>query len=503
MSNRVLGIEYADDRIKVVEVSFGRRLKIYNFAVIDNRNVDPARRAQQFSHTLQVRGFEAKDAVIAASGGHIEHRLLTLPPLSARELHFVMQREARKIAPTGGNEALWSYDIVKTKEELGIKKNQILLVTADKSVGANAQSFAAQTRLKLQQLTTVPESLLSLHRQSGAWKKDSVRTLVHFNGNLLQIIFTQDGVLLLSREIRFDSSLAMDEQINRLVNELRRSLLYFRQNFPQSQIGDVVLSGDNDSLGTLATRASEELGVSAAIGRFDDNIDTTAFRGNFDELRFQLPALAAALGAAWRKSPGATGINLLPGKNQPKQIGANPTRLAKMACAAALAAALITGVYYAKERGGIDMVAQDASQRLAIVDPQLRQAAELEVTRAEARERAVFLSAISTDVDWMEILRRLSFVIPATGVFDEIDAERTADSTVLTIRGRLLAATAVQANSDFARFFSNIRSFPFFDNVTMPHPVIVSFEDAAASPASVSTFNRRSKVEFEIQCHLR
>src|SRR4029077_6501623 len=149
MANRVLGIEYAGDRIKIVEVSFGRKLKVFNFALVDNRNVDPARRTEQLNHTLQTRGFEAKDAIIATSGGNTEHRLLTLPPLSSREMHFVMQRESKKLAPTGMAEMLWSYEILKSKEELGIKKNQILLVTAERPLVDAAQDLLNRTRLKL------------------------------------------------------------------------------------------------------------------------------------------------------------------------------------------------------------------------------------------------------------------------------------------------------------------------------------------------------------------
>src|SRR3972149_4349019 len=141
MANRLLGIEYTDDFIKIVEAGYGRRLKVFNFAVIDTRNVDPARRAEQLNHTLQVRGFEAKDAMVAASGGSTEHRLLTLPPLSSREMHFVMQRESRKLAPAGTAETLWSYDVLKTKEELGIKKNQILLVTAEREMIEGVQAL--------------------------------------------------------------------------------------------------------------------------------------------------------------------------------------------------------------------------------------------------------------------------------------------------------------------------------------------------------------------------
>ncbi len=254
MANRILGIEYADDRIKIVEVGLGRRLRIFNFAVIDNRSVDPQRRAEQFNHTLQVRGFEAKEAVIASSG-NVEHRLLTLPPLSTREMHFVMQRESKKLAPAGIAEMVWSYDVLKTKEELGIKKNQILLVTAERPMVDAAQQFFSQTRLKLLQVTTVPEAVLNLLRQVTAWKKDAVRTVVHFAGDLVHILFVQDGVLLLSREVRFDyGDSQQSDQVERITSELKRSTMYFRQNYPQAQLDQILFSGDNDVIGALSSR---------------------------------------------------------------------------------------------------------------------------------------------------------------------------------------------------------------------------------------------------------
>jgi len=286
MANRVLGIEYAGDRIKIVEVGFARKLKVFNFAIIDNRNVAPERRTEQLSHTLQVRGFLAKDAIIATGGGNTEHRLLTLPPLSMREMHFVMQREAKKLASTGMAEMLWSYDVLKAKEELGIRKNQILLVTAERPMIDAAQNLMAQSRVKLQQVTTIPEAVLNLLRQITPWKKDAVRTIVYFAGAGVHIMFAQDGTLLLSREVHIDSAdTGQDEQAARLSNELKRSMLYFRQNFPQAQLDQIVFSGDNDILSAFATRSSEELGVPGSILRFEDNLDISGFRGNWDEFR--------------------------------------------------------------------------------------------------------------------------------------------------------------------------------------------------------------------------
>jgi Tfp pilus assembly PilM family ATPase len=505
MANPILGIEYASDRIKIVEVVFGRKLKVLNFAVIDNRNVDPARRTEQLNHTLQVRGFAAKEAIIATSGGNAEHRLLTLPPLSTREMHFVMQREAKKLAPTGMAEMLWSYDVLKTKEELGIKKNQILLVTAERPMVDTAQNLMTQSRVKLQQVTTIPEAILNLLRQAGAWKKEAVRTVVHFAGTGVHIMFAQDGTLLLSREIHFDSAdMAQEEQADRLSNELKRSMLYFRQNFPQSQLDQIVFSGDNDILGTLATRSSEELGVEGSILRFEDSLDTSGFRGNWDEFRFHLPSLTAALGAAWRKTPGISGINLLPGKTQAKQeAGLNPTKVARAACIVAASIALIVGLDYLRERGQIDAMRRDLTQRAVAVEPKLQQMVQYETSRNLAGQRAAFLKTVESHTDWTELLRAISFIVPSTAVFEEMRME-SGETPKITIRGYVLAASAAEGNADFNRFFSALSALPSFKTVTMPKPTVVSVVDSGSSaPGKVTNVSMQaSKVTFEVACEL-
>src|SRR6267142_294397 len=500
MANRILGIEYADDRIKIVEVGLGRRLRIFNFAVIDNRSVDPQRRAEQFNHTLQVRGFEAKEAVIASSG-NVEHRLLTLPPLSTREMHFVMQRESKKLAPAGIAEMVWSYDVLKTKEELGIKKNQILLVTAERPMVDAAQQFFSQTRLKLLQVTTVPEAVLNLLRQVTAWKKDAVRTVVHFAGDLVHILFVQDGVLLLSREVRFDyGDTQQSDQVERITSELRRSTLYFRQNFPQAQLDQILFSGDNDVIGALSARSVQELNLQGSLIQFEENLDTSGFRGNWDEFRFNLPALTAAIGAAWRKTPGSTGVNLVPGKTQAReQAGLNPAKIALAACAVAVAVMLLIVGYYFFAKGGIDAERQALTQRAAVVDPKLQQAAETMVLRDNAEQRSAFLHRVGARTDWTEMFRRLTFIVPETAVFDAIQVQG-ANPPKMIIRGHLSASTAAQSNADFNRFFSNLRALPFFTSVTMPKPTVVSYEDSATT-TQVSN-QVRSKVSFEVECHL-
>jgi hypothetical protein len=47
MANRILGIEFSKDRTHIVEVGPGRRIKIFNFAIVDGASVEPERRIEQ------------------------------------------------------------------------------------------------------------------------------------------------------------------------------------------------------------------------------------------------------------------------------------------------------------------------------------------------------------------------------------------------------------------------------------------------------------------------
>ncbi len=504
MSNRALGIEYTKDWIKIVEAASGRKLKVSNFAIVDLRKTEPERHAEQLNHTLQVRGFDARDAIVAVTGGNAEHRLLTLPPLTGRELHFVMERESKKLASGGAAQMLWSYDVLKTKEELGIQKNQILLVAAQRDVVTDVQSFISQTRLKLAQVTTIPEAVLTLARQVTAWKKDAVRTVVYFAGNTVYVLFVQEGVLLLSREIRFEyGNIAQEEQVERLIVELKRSALYFHQNFPQTQRDQILFSGDSDLLGILSARSPQDLGMPGSIFGIEESLDTTGFRGNWDEFRFHLPALAGALGAAWRKR--AAGINLLPGKTQQiKGRGANPTRIAAIGCAAACGLAVIAGVHYARQASDISAEKRELTRRLDIANPKLEQAGDSQKKRAAAGDKSSFLHRFGNRADWGEIFRSLSFLVPRSALFESIQIDG-GEKAVLILRGFVLSDTAAQGNADFNRFFNEVRGLPFFKTVSMPKPLNVSFDDetrTATSMPAPALFRPRSKTSFEIQCEL-
>lgn len=481
MATPILGIEYSKDSIKIVEVVYARRLKILNFAVIENGAIPQDRRREQLLHALQTRGFEAKTAIVAFNGPNIEHKLLQLPPLSGREMEFVMAREARKV--TTSKNMVWTYNALESREEVGIPKSQVLLVTAEAESIKSLQDTFAQANFKIIQVTTAAESLVNLLENTGVRKQDAVKCLVHLGGNRGQVLFVRDGALLLSRDVQLDySDISQEEQTNRLLTELKRSNLFFRQSFPQANIDEILFSGDSKLLGAIAAAAKQEFGVETGMLRCEDLIDTAGLRGDWDTLRFNLPALSVALGAAWRKTPGQ-GINLLPNAKRSSRKSAAAGRLAKFLVPASLALVLLSGSYYFAAKSKMDPRRTQLEQKNSELAGILSAADE----RKRLAERDATLVRMTAITDWEEIFRSLSIVIPETAVFESVRIDKQGKS-VLVIKGTITGNLSRVA-TDFKEFVSSLRRIPGFGSVKQNDPATESVDG-------------KTRIRFEVQCEL-
>ena len=481
MATPILGIEYSKDSIKVVEVLYSRRLKILNFAVIETGAVPHERRREQLLHVLQTRGFQARQAIVAFNGPNVEHKLLQLPPLSGREMEFVMAREARKVTAT--KNMLWTYTALESREEVGIRKTQVLLVTTEAENIKSVQDMFANAKFKVIQVTTTAESLVNLLDNTGVRKKDAVKCIVHLGGNRSQMLFVREGALLLSRDIQLDySDISQEEQTNRFLTELKRSSLFFRQSFPQANIDEILFSGDSKLLGSVSIAAKQEFGVETGMLRCDDLIDTTGLRGDWDTLRFNLPALSVALGAAWRKIPGE-GINLLPNSKRSTKKNAAAGRLAKFLVPASFALVLLSGSYYYAAKAKIDPLQAQLQQKNQEVQATLAAADE----RKRLAERDTALLRMTKTTNWGEIFRSLSFVVPETAVFETVSIEKQG-KPVLIIKGTI-SGSLTRAETDFNAFVSSLRRIPEIGEVK-----------ANRSPSE--SVDGQTRMKFEVQCDL-
>ena len=203
------------------------------------------------------------------------------------------------------------------------------------------------------------------------------------------------------------------------------------------------------------------------------------------------------------KTPGVSGVNLLPGKTQEKQqAGINPTKVARVGCIIAMAFLLITGAYYFWQKGGIDATKRQLTQRLETVNPKLQQIQQSESQRSISQQRAGLLKRIDTHTDWTEVLRSISFVVPPTALFENIHIDGS-EPAKLMIRGYVTSASAAEGNADFNRFFTQLGALPFFRRVSLPHPTSVSSIDSPAVSNVNNAGAPRSKVSFDIECELQ
>jgi hypothetical protein len=307
--------------------------------------------------------------------------------------------------------------------------------------------------------------------------------------------------MLLCRDVQFEfGGVPQDELVSRLITEIKRSTLLFRQNFPNLQIGQVLFSGAGDFLGSLANRAKDEIGIETSVIRFEELLDRSAFRGEWDEFRFHLPSFSAAIGAAWRKAPGA-GINLLPGKTSGATKKTSATSIARIA--AVLVLILTAAVAFHYYRAVTQLAAERAAlqQRNAVAEPLAVRADAVERQRQMASSIATYVAQTGGG-EWTEIFRSLTFVIPESAVLESVRAEPAAAPAprTLTVKGTLLAPTAQQANADFNRFFNGLRGLRHFSTVALSRPLTVVNESVTGTPESAASF--QSRVGFEVKCQL-
>src|SRR5437879_13129950 len=96
----------------------------------------------------------------------------------------------------------------------------------------------------------------------------------------------------------------------------------------------------------------------------------------------------------------------------------------------------------------------------------------VETRRSTGEQRAAFLKRIVNRTDWTELFRSISYIVPPTAVFDEVRIE-TGDAPKVVIHGSVTAASA-EANTDFNRFLSALRSLSSFKSVMMLKPATVT-----------------------------
>ena len=92
-SKSIVGIEITSSQIRFVRMdSSAKPAKVLDFGVVDLFSAHPDNLAQQLEAVVQKRGLESQQASSAVSDPAIVHHVITIPPMSKRDMRVVVER---------------------------------------------------------------------------------------------------------------------------------------------------------------------------------------------------------------------------------------------------------------------------------------------------------------------------------------------------------------------------------------------------------------------------
>ncbi len=444
MSERSIGIEITPSQVKLVEMdSSPIPPRVFCFSFINLLSSHPENILQQMRAALSYINPGTKKARMAISDSSLHH-LIPLPPMPAKEMRVVVERELKDTLAVPLSEMGFGYQIIG--EEGG--KKIVLAAAAPSSFVSEQARFLRDLRLIPQLITTVPIALFnSLRLMEGV--NQGIVGHIHLGEAKGHILIVREGRWAFHRE--FPRSPTTEE----ILSEIHRSLLYFRQQLRGEEIGTVFLSG------TGTDALEKELGetLKMEVKPFLPPLDLSPLKGRINEFRQILPEFAIPLGLAGKRAKDT--LTLLGPQAVQRNYG---TILKKATIAGIVGSALTMGVGYAwlsNEISTYNKILQKKSGELNGLEPYI----------AAQKERELYGKHLATlrnfnhHLLWTELLRELSLLAPPEMAFQSLTLKREGDKIKVAIKGEVFVPKASVDQGIFNRFYSQMVSSPFFAQV--------------------------------------
>lgn len=364
-----IGLDIGSHAIKMVEVVAGAKgLRVHKFChqVIPQAIASDPHNEEMLAELIREMRFRARirtrRVYLSASGHQVVLHRAVLPKMPLNELADAAKWNAREEVLFPIEEAVADYDIVGETIKEGVGHYELLSVVAHQEGIHRLVAIAQQAGLKVAGITALPLALWDYDRALTEPEPGGATCLIDMGAERTRIYFVSDRDLLLSREIpsggnqitdalagvyqttsgsRVDISLQRAEEIKihfgltrqtkinateediplaevrqrglpavaKQVEEIVRSMDYFRELFKMTAVDRVILSGGAGSLRGFAGSLKKALRLPIEYGNPLRQLPSSAKDTSEDTLRSVGPALMAAAGL----SIGRCGkINLLP-----------------------------------------------------------------------------------------------------------------------------------------------------------------------------------------------
>ena len=516
-----LGLDIGSQSVKFVEV---RRRKgkpvivdygIHRFSSQPGVMPTAEERREALQEVVkQILKKNPRRVLTSLSGPDVSVRYLTLPKMPRKELKEALLWASRKEVPFAEEEIVLDFKILGERVEDNVSKLEILVVVAKKELVQTHLSLMKELGVTPTKLVVLPLALWNLLLE--AQLKGCVlmidlgaenTTMAFFNeGKLLFVreittagnaiteaisgtIFYEDGQVNLSpseaERLKLtygfpeDSSHLKTEQgvplseisvmmrpvLERLLNEIQRSLEYFKEKFSLRRIDRIYLSGGTARLKNLSRYLSQNLGVETQV--FDPSVHFQS------EVVGELsPQLAGALGLALDQGKE---LNLLP--EELKRIPRLRLRrriLAYAALMVLLLLAILTVLGFLQSYNLTRQLRRLKAEYERVTPIRERYLNLKRQVQYLKKKKQIYSSQIRSSSDACLVLKALSHLVPKEIVLTSLTfSKKSFSSGKKKVEGKLLRLNGIVLGEEEARgvilaeFMMGLEKSGYFSSVAL------------------------------------
>lgn len=264
-----VGVYIGQNKLSVAQIKGtmrGPKVVRFGQANIDIKKKDKV--AEAISKVLKEADIQAEEIFIALPSKETIVRFLDLPRVPKVEQETTIKFEAQKLIPFKPEDLVYDFEL---KERLATKKMESVFVAAKKETVKDYLDILGRTGLRIKTLEPASFSLMRALKSNGQIKKGKITAIIDINQDEGNINIIKDGFPCLTRDFSYASSQFVSDiekksLLQSLINELLSSFSYFKRQFPQDTVDEVLLCGEIDLKGWDGS-LNKELGIPVELAR--------------------------------------------------------------------------------------------------------------------------------------------------------------------------------------------------------------------------------------------
>ena len=475
--NIYIGIDIGSSMIKAVEIEAGLAGEL----TLKKANMVP--KYEGIKKALLGMSSRGAKVIAVINSPTACLRYLTIPVMSGKELNEAVKWEAKDKIPFPLDEASMDYNVQEEFEEAGVNKLRIKFVASPTRAINDAIAFLKEAGVEPVSLMEPPLAVeylagrLNLNKEEAVAiidigsefteinivKHDSLKFYRKINSGgsaitraMTSALVSEQGRVELSPEAAekikinygipteaapdlIEGKMSVSQLISllrpateQLLQEIERSLEYYRGESEGDKVKSVILFGGSAQLKGLAGFLQENLGIPVSAG--DPLKGINVRKGAIDNPELMPHRLAYAVGAAVSEGKG---INLLPVELKQKTIRTFEHAAIESVIAAVVVGLVLTLIGMRIQLASYDKKIDAVNLELKTMIPRLEIVLNYERLQDEvSRRRALIDSALSYTPPWNDVFRELSNKMPKDAVLTEM----TLENNELFLKGEIAGA---------------------------------------------------------------